>query len=364
VTRDVRRVAVAAVAALALAGCAGSPMRAGAAALIGSSRISTEELARRVDEGLADPAAAQLAADRAAYQRDVLSRLISGEVVDEAARREGVTVTPGEVDAQYAALQASVGGADELRQQAAAAGLSLDRVRDLARTRAQTAALGDTLTADVPVPREQLEQAYQAGLDTYDRVRTAQVQLASLAEAQALLPQARGLSDEAFGQLARTRSLDEATKDSGGDLGFLPRSGFAGEGLEDYGTAAFAAKPGDTFAVASPRGGHLVRVLQRRTTTPEQAAPELRRTVLQQQRDTAVQALLAKTAASLDITVNPRFGSWDGQALSVVDRAATGPREVSSPEAPAGGPAAPQGDPAAPGGASPPDEQILPSPQQ
>lgn len=350
-TPPIRLLATCAVAAVVLTGCGSSPIRAGAAAIVGSNRISIDKLATTVDEGLADPAAAQLASDRLSYQRDVLGRLISGEVVDAAARREGVSVTPAEVDAQYTAIETSVGGAEQLRSQAAAAGLTLDRVHELARTRALTNALGDKLTADVPVSQEQLQQAYQADIDTYDQVRTAQIQLASLAEAQALLPQAAALSDEQFAQLARARSLDDATKDNGGDLGFVPRGAFTAKGLEDYATAAFAAKPGDTFVVAAPEGAFVVRVLGRRTTTLEQATPELRRTVLQQQRDSALQALLAKTANSLHITINPRFGAWDAETLSVVDRNASGDHQVSSPEAPAGGPAATP-------------EDVLPSPGQ
>lgn len=347
-TRPARLVAACAVAALALTGC-GSPLRAGAAAVIGSSRISIEQLAKTVDEGLADPGAAELASDRPAYQRDVLGRLISADVVEVAAQRQGVSVTPADVDSQYTALEQSVGGPEQLRQQAAAAGLTLARVRDLARTRALTVALGDKLTAGIPVSPEQLQQAYTAGLDTFDQVHTAQIQLATLADAQALLPEAATLSDQAFEDLARTRSLDETTKANGGDLGFAPRSAFAANDLEEYAAAAFAAKVGDTFAVGSPRGGHVVRVLGRRTATLEQATAQLRRTILREQRDVAVQTLLADTAKSLDITINPRFGAWDTETLSVVERTTTGSHEVSSPAAPATGP-------------EPPAEGLLPSP--
>lgn len=339
-SRAVRLLAASAVAALGLTGCGSTPLLAGAAATVGDTRITTDRLAQDVQRGLSDPAAAQLASDRGAYQRDVLGRLISGDVVETAAQREGATVTASDVDTQYAALESSVGGADQLRKQAAAAGLSLDQVRVLARTRALTAALGDRLTADVPVPADQLQQAYQAGIDTFDQVRTAQVQLGSVAEAQALLAQASALPDAAFAELARSRSQDEASRANGGDLGFAPRSAFASNGLQAYGEAAFAAKVGDTFVVASPRGGHVVRVLARRTTTLQEATPQLRRAVLQQQRDAAVQALLTRTAAGLDITVNPRFGQWDPKNLAVVERTGTGPGVVSSPAAPAGGPAA------------------------
>ena len=335
-----RRLSATAVVVLALAGGGDSVVRRGAAAVIGSTRISTERLAEDVQTGLSDPAAAeQLGSDRPAYQRSVLSRLINAQVVEEAARRRGISVTRGDIDQQYTAIEQSVGGPDQLKTQAAAAGLTLDQVRDLARTRALTTALGDRLTEGVTVPEAQLRQAYQQGIDTFDQVRTAQILLPSVAAARELLPQARGLDDDAFRRLATERSTDEASKAAGGDLGFVPRGAFAQNGLEAYGEAAFEAGVGDTFVVSSSRGGHVVRVLERRTTTFEQASPQLRRTVLQEQTGPLVEEELRRTEADLGVTINPRFGRWDGSQLQVVDRVAEGNAQVSSPGPPAGGPA-------------------------
>lgn len=344
-----RLLPVCVVAAVALGGCGGSPSRAGAAAVIGGNRITMQQLSGAVERALADPAAGTLADDRPSFQRDVLTRFLSSDVVRTAAQREGVSVTEGDVDAEYASIEQSVGGADRLREQAAAAGLDTAAVRQLARTRALSDGLGDRLTADVPVPQDQLEQAYQAGIDTFDQVHVAQIQLPALADAQALLPQVRGLSDDAFGAVARARSLDEATKEQGGDVPFAGRGAFVGQGLTDYATAVFAARVGDTLAVPGTDAGFVVRVLGRRTTSLEQATPQLRRTILQAQRDSALQELLTRTAADLNIKVNPRFGAWDGAQLSVVPAVPTGDREVSSPQAPAGGPV-------------PPGDDVLPSP--
>lgn len=330
-----RLAAVGLLAAVALTGCGDSPVQAGAAATVGSTRITTEELARLVDAGLADPAAAeQLGGDRPAYQRDVLGREINTQLVEEAAQRARVTVTAGEVDRQYQAIEQSVGGPEQLRTQASAAGLTLEQVRELARSRALTTSLGESLTRDVPVPPEQLDQAYQQGIDQYDQVRTAQVLLPDVEAARELLDEARGLSDQEFGALAQERSTDESTAEQGGDLGLAPRSAFAQGGLEEYGERAFAAEVGDTFVAESERGGHVVRVLERRTQTRQQVEPELRRAVLAQQSGAAVQELVATTARDLGVSINPRFGQWDEATLAVVGADDT---DLSSPGAPAGG---------------------------
>lgn len=336
---SVRLAALGVVVGLALSGCGGA-VRGGAAAVVGGSRIPTTQLADIVSAGLADPAAQQLAGDRPAYQRNVLESLIQGRLVERTAARLGVNVTQGQADAEYAAIEEQVGGPAALPQQAAAAGLSLDRVRDLARTRALSQAIADRLTQDLPVSDADLRAAYQQGADTFDQVRTAQILLPTLADAQALLPTARTLDNAAFEALARTRSTDQTTAQNGGDLGLQPRSAFEQNGLTDYATAAFDAAVGDTFAVASPRGGHLVRVLERRTVSLPDATPQLRRTVLGQQRNQALSGALRETADGLGISVNPRFGRWDASALSVA-AAEEGPeRGVSAPpQAPAAGPA-------------------------
>ena len=60
--RTRRRLAVAGLlAVVALTGCGDSAVRAGAAATVGPTRITTEELTRLVDVGLSDPAAAERA---------------------------------------------------------------------------------------------------------------------------------------------------------------------------------------------------------------------------------------------------------------------------------------------------------------
>lgn len=177
-TRPARLAAAGLLAVVALAGCGSTPVLAGSAAIVGDTRISTDELSRLVEQGLADPAAGSLAADRVGYQRDVLGRLITSDVVKQAADRAGVTVEPGDVDAQYAALEQSVGGADALREQAGAAGLTLERVRELARTRALTLALGSELVpgpVDDPALEQQRAEAVEQALTQTARDLTIRV---------------------------------------------------------------------------------------------------------------------------------------------------------------------------------------------
>src|SRR4051812_30950711 len=134
VIRSPRRLALVAAAGLAvltLSGCGNDPVRAGAAATVGTERITTSALNALVTRGLADPQAEQqLGADKAAFQRQSLSRLIHHEVLTQAAEEQGVNITDGAVDERIADFQRQAGGAQQLEQTAAQSGVAKQDLRE------------------------------------------------------------------------------------------------------------------------------------------------------------------------------------------------------------------------------------------
>jgi len=352
VTRTPRRLATATVAvglaALVLTGCGKDPVRSGAAATVGQTRITTAELAGLVNRGLKDPQAQQqLGADKPKFQRDALGRLIRHEVLAEAAREQHVTASPGAVDAKLASFEQQAGGHPQLLQQAAQGGISEQDLRPFITDLVLGDAIGDKLTASVEVPASAIEALYKQNAAQYDQVHAAHILVGTKAKADQILAEVKA-DPSKFAALAAANSTDTSNKDKGGDLGFAGRGAF----VKEFEAAVFAAKPGDIVEVHTQFGFHVVRILDRRTTTLEQATPDLRRGALQKQRDQLVGELLTKVATKLRIKVNPRFGRWDARQLAVVD--ASGPGSVSSPAAPAGGDPQQQGDPNQQGGGTPP----------
>ncbi len=108
-----RRAIVAAVTALALAGCGGLG-EAGSAATVGDVQISTERLADEVASVQEQRGLPAGSAD-AALTLSVLQRLIITELVDQAAAAQGVTVTQGEIDSATVGLEAQLGGPEALQ---------------------------------------------------------------------------------------------------------------------------------------------------------------------------------------------------------------------------------------------------------
>lgn len=326
-SRTPRRLALAAGAALLLlTGCGdGAGARPGAAAVVGDEQISTDQLQGLVDRGLADPQAEQqLGADRAAFQRQALSRLINAEVLEQAAAENGVAVTDGEVADQRADFESQAGGAEALEQQAAQSGIAADDLDLFIRSIVLDQRLGDELTSGVGVDDAELQALYDQNIAQYDRVRSRHILVED--EATARRVAAEVTEDRSrFEALAAELSIDTSNKDRGGDLGLAGRGQF----VPEFENAVFGAEPDSIVVVQTQFGWHVVEVLERQTTTLAEAEPELRRVALQEERQQRVSEVLRQTSEELGITVNPRFGQWDPETGSVV--AEDSPNGVVSP---------------------------------
>lgn len=127
--QTVRLVGVLVLAAgLFASGC--GQAKAGAAALVGDQRIAVNQLSQSVDATEHAAKQKQLrVTDRAGLVRGVLSRQILSRVLDEAARRKGVTVTRGDVDQQIA----EAGGRKRLESQALRSAVPPSELREYVR---------------------------------------------------------------------------------------------------------------------------------------------------------------------------------------------------------------------------------------
>ncbi|MEO3822419.1 hypothetical protein [Actinomadura sp. B10D3] len=141
--KSVKAAVAAVLAAVALAGCGGSP-KVGTAALVGDDRITVTTLSQTVRDWRtqfrADPAAnelranpadpaPQLAGDSESDLQDSLTLLINFRVAREVAKQAGVEITGSQVDGAVKALN-DQGGAGSITL---ASGLPRAHTRDLAR---------------------------------------------------------------------------------------------------------------------------------------------------------------------------------------------------------------------------------------
>ncbi|MCU1624561.1 MAG: peptidylprolyl isomerase [Frankiales bacterium] len=316
--------------AFALSGCGDGTVRTGAAATIGNDRITTTTLDGYVTRALKDTAAQQkVGTDKAGFERDVLGRILQHDIVTTAAKQQGVTVDGADVDAYVTNLDQRVvqsGQGASLEAAAAGAGIAKQDQRQFFTDLVLKEAIADKLTASIDVPLKVLQDAYQQNIATYDQVHSAHILVASKALADTILKQVKA-DPTTFAALAAKYSTDTGSKANGGDLGFQGKGAL----VKEFEAAIFANKPGSFVEVKTQFGYHVIHVIERRTTTFAQAQRDLRRGLLQTQRDAKLSAYLQKVAKDLGVHVNPRFGVWDTVGQSVVAPAVCPSTAFSSP---------------------------------
>ncbi len=297
--------------ALLITGC--GTVRSGAAATVGDVRITVTHLQDVVDRGLSDPTAKQnVGNDRAGFERSVLTRMVQHVLLADVAKKYGVSVDGGEVDAAYDSFAAQLGGPEQLKAEATKAGIAPEDLRGVIQDAALRDKLADTLTEDIEVPPAQLQQAYQQGIAQFDQVHSAHILVPTQAQAQQILAQVTK-NPAAFAALAKQYSLDTSNKDSGGDLGYQGRGALE----KPFENAIFGAKPGSYVLAKTSYGWHVIHVIDRRTTSLQQATTLLRRTLLSDQRQAALAKALGAAAKDEGVHVNPRFGRFDAGTTTV-----------------------------------------------
>jgi parvulin-like peptidyl-prolyl isomerase len=174
-------------------------------------------------------------------QDQMLDWMIDQVLIEQAAREAGIGVKPEDVEAQIAQMR----GHDAARFEAwlAANGLTLELLQSQVRTDLLTAAVRDLVTAQIP---RRVAQYHVRHILVSDEVR-----------AQAALARIRG--GESFITVAREASEDDTTRNSGGNLGFLPK----GVMPPAFEAAAYTLQPGEVSGVVqSEFGYHIIQLIE------------------------------------------------------------------------------------------------------
>jgi parvulin-like peptidyl-prolyl isomerase len=331
------------LAAVLLAACGDSGSATGnRAATVNGTDISRNLVERIVDAQLSGddaPTGDELTAATGEVQRNVLSTLISIEIVRGMAEDEGIEVTEEDLDEAYAeqvALyeeQAPMSGQDpDFSVFLESIGLSEEEYRelivaDVARRDALTAAYSEPVDDDAvqALYEEQAEPQYDARhilVETED-------------EAQDAVDRIDGGED--FADVAADLSLDGSAQE-GGNLGVAPASQY----VPEFADAITTGEVGELLGpVETDFGFHVIEVLGVEDPPPfEEVEDQLRAQLEQQnQQDPELIALYEEAFTSADVDVAAGLGEWDAEQGRVIDPdAEVGTGEPGAP--------APEGDPA------------------
>jgi parvulin-like peptidyl-prolyl isomerase len=309
---------------LAVSACQAKP---GAAAFVGSQRISESQLVSAVAQVTSSPAGAHVTFSPNELARRQLSFMINHDIVAAIAKQLGVTVSDGAVTAQLASFESSAGGLQALEQQAVQQiALAPGQLRSYVRDRLLVSAIGAKLIANRPVSQAELRATY---LQQFVQVHAAHILVKDKATADRILAQVKA-KPSSFAALAKQYSTDTGSKDSGGDLGTQSPAAY----VKPFADAVATAPVGSFVEVQSQFGWHVVHVISRTATKSFQdALPQLRSAdpALQQAEQQELQKVYTKISGQLHIRVSPRFGHWDPAKADVE------PASALSTPAPGGG---------------------------
>lgn len=295
------------VAALTLAMTACThPEHAGAAATVGSDRISTGTLRGMVDRGMAViPASVTSKPSAVDVERSDLSRLIQLSVLKDMAANLHVTVTAADIDG--ALIQAAEQGAQTsdataakkaLEQSAAQQGVDPQTLR----VYAEVVAYEDKILQALPTSQSALNSAYQQHISSFEQVHVAHILVRTKAQAESILAQVKA-DPSKFAALAKKYSTDTGSKDSGGDLGFASPSSY----VEPFGSAAWSGKDGTVIGpIKTQYGYHIIKIIAHRATSLADATPQLKASLNSGEFTKRYAAALKANP----VAVSPRYGTW------------------------------------------------------
>jgi peptidyl-prolyl cis-trans isomerase C len=212
------------------------------------------------------------------------------------------------------------------------------------------------------VTREEIEKYYQEHISEYVQPamqRASHILVSTEAEARALLPEAKKADLRVFRQLARDKSIDEATKMRGGDLRYFDQSGKPRDQPDalvppPIVKAVFALKNvGDTAPqpIKLPGGYSIVKLTGQRPALSrklDEVDETIRARLWRERRQNAIEGFVAKLREQAKLETKPELMD----AIKLEDAVPPGPGAAAHGHAPGAGPAAIPG--AAPVPAPPP----------
>lgn len=312
---------VAVVAVPLLAACGGhNTTSPGAAALIGSQRITTGELQSQVNSSLASGQVQKTQGfDHDTFVRQLLGHLISVDLLNAVAADDHVSVTTQDIKTQTDAFIQQTGSLAALQQQAAAGGVTASQLPGFIHYAALQQKLSTSLESTLTATPAQLAAEYQKDIDQFDQLNIAQIAVKPKALAHQILRKVRK-NPASFASLAAKDSLDTATKSKGGAVGFVGRS----QVVKVLG--ATPATPG-TFQLAHSSGDYVILHIIARKVTPEtDVTAQLKTSLFSAQAQALLTKAISAEATKLGVHVSPRYGKWDNTTDAVV----ANPSPVSS----------------------------------
>jgi foldase protein PrsA len=317
---------------LALVGCGHGATAPSAAATVGSTQITDAQVAKEAklftflgalqQKQCGDTSSG--VSEEVACNRSALTTLIQGTWVKAYADEHQITVDPKDIATLISPLDAQA-GKDKIDAALTAQGLTRDDLNDLAR---QVQLLGQVQHAlgAADLGDVKLQGLYQQQILSFTTLQVEQILVKTQAGAEHVYQQVTqpGSTEADFKALAKEVSIDPTAKDNSGEYPPAPASKY----VTPFAKAAVALEPTQiSRPVQSKFGWHVIRLVSKQVTPFAEAKSKV---ALPQSESAVFDEWLHAQAGAQTVDVNPKFGTFDLQTLSVVAVTSTDPSASAS----------------------------------
>jgi foldase protein PrsA len=279
------------------------------------------------------------------YEQTVLSRLIRRAVLEKKAKQAGVDVSDDELAQRMEQVKSDFDSDEAFLKEIEQQGLTLDEVKRFVHDSLLEERLRKAVTDDVQPTEAEIQKYYEDNLDRFTEVRTAHILLQSNADALKVLNQLNaappGKVGSTFSELAKKFSIDTASAQKGGDLGYQNPSGL----VPEYAQAVASLDEGEftSLPVRTQFGFHVIRLIDRRVQPLDDVRDQVTSDLTTQMQDDAWNEYLQRAYNDAGVEINSRYGVLDRTTFLVVNADAGAiPGGEEPPPTPTPNPNAPQ----------------------
>ncbi|WP_171639929.1 peptidylprolyl isomerase [Paenibacillus phytorum] len=216
--------------------------------------------------------------------QQTLDSLITDELINQEAQKTGIQITDEDIQKEISSIQSSYASNDEFQQALTSYGMTLD---DLKKNMKTQVLLKKILEPQITISDDEIKQYYDENIESLkvpEQIQASHISVTTKEEADAILTELKKGTD--FATLAKDKSLDTATKDTAGALGYIS----SGKMEATFDTAAFALAVGETSsAVQTSTGYDIIKVTDRKaayTPTMEEKKEDIKTTLTNQKLST------------------------------------------------------------------------------
>lgn len=224
----------------------------------------------------------------------ILDSLIEEKLILQEAEKQKIKITTKEVEAKFDQIRGMFKTSQEFRETLKKQGWSEKSLKEKIRHQLLVEKIIDKITKNVKITDSEIKTYYEGNKDRFKepaQVKASHILLKTKSEAEKVLKEAKGGAD--FASLAKKYSIDAATKEKSGDLGWKAKEQF----VPEFANVAFKLKPGEISEVVKTQFGyHIIKVGEKkeaREKSFEEVRDEIRKILLDEKQNRAFKDWMA-----------------------------------------------------------------------